>query len=207
MENKSVFFESITKIWHNSKMFPSSLSDVRSRDIILENLEDEKIEVDHGRSESHNSRRRSTLSDSKSNLDVILSSISSQRNDIESTEEEKDHGNFNMSDFESGLLSRQTRAGGLHSSEVEILLLKFGHNTLPEKFIPKWYIFVSQLWEPMPIMIWAAIIIFAGTQNFIDMAILIAIQFANARFKISTLLFCVFHSFIVCMNTRPKLSL
>ena len=46
--------------------------------------------------------------------------------------------------------------------------------------IPKWYIFVSQLWQPMPIMIWIAVIIEAAIRNFIDMAVLLFIQFANA---------------------------
>lgn len=69
---------------------------------------------------------------------------------------------------------------GLTSAEAEQRLLVHGPNCLPEKIIPKWYIFVSQLWEPMPIMIWMAAIIEAGIENFIDMAILLLIQFANA---------------------------
>ena len=69
---------------------------------------------------------------------------------------------------------------GLTTVESEKRLLIHGPNCLPEKIIPKWYIFVSQLWEPMPIMIWMAAIIEAGIQNFIDMAILLLIQFANA---------------------------
>ena len=69
---------------------------------------------------------------------------------------------------------------GLTSKESEERLAIHGLNCLPEKIIPKWYIFVSQLWEPMPIMIWLAAIIEAGIENFIDMAILLLIQFANA---------------------------
>jgi H+-transporting ATPase len=69
---------------------------------------------------------------------------------------------------------------GLTTKEAEERLLKHGRNELPEKKIPKWYIFVSQLWEPMPIMIWIAAIIEAGIQNYIDMAILFFILFANA---------------------------
>ena len=42
------------------------------------------------------------------------------------------------------------------------------------------YIFVEQLWQPMPIMIWIAAIVEAATENFPDMAILLFIQFANA---------------------------
>ena len=69
---------------------------------------------------------------------------------------------------------------GLSSEEAKKLLEKHGLNVLPEKVVPKWYIFVQQLWQPMPIMIWIAIIIEAGIQNFIDMGILLFIQFANA---------------------------
>ena len=69
---------------------------------------------------------------------------------------------------------------GLSTAEAEQGILKYGRNELPEKVIPKWYIFVSQLWEPMPIMIWIAAIIEAGIQNYIDMAILFFILFANA---------------------------
>lgn len=69
---------------------------------------------------------------------------------------------------------------GLSSGEAEKLLQIWGRNELPEKVIPKWYIFVSQLWQPMPIMIWLAVIIEAAIANYIDMAILLLIQFGNA---------------------------
>lgn len=69
---------------------------------------------------------------------------------------------------------------GLSSVEAEKRLRQYGRNELPEKVIPKWYIFCSQLWQPMPIMIWLAIVIEAAIQNWIDMAVLIFIQFANA---------------------------
>lgn len=69
---------------------------------------------------------------------------------------------------------------GLTEAEAAELLQKWGKNELPEKIIPKWYIFVSQLWQPMPIMIWIAAIVEAGIENYIDMAILLFIQFANA---------------------------
>ena len=69
---------------------------------------------------------------------------------------------------------------GITTAEAERLLAIHGPNALPEKKIPKWYIFVSQLWQPMPCMIWLAIIIEAAIENWIDMAILLFIQFANA---------------------------
>ena len=69
---------------------------------------------------------------------------------------------------------------GISSTEADRLLQIYGRNELPEKTVPNWYIFVSQLWQPMPIMIWIAAIVEAGIQNWIDLAILLFIQFANA---------------------------
>lgn len=69
---------------------------------------------------------------------------------------------------------------GLMTAEAEDLLKIHGLNELPEKIIPKWYTFISQLWQPMPIMIWIAIIILLAIQGYTDMGILLFIQFANA---------------------------
>jgi magnesium-transporting ATPase (P-type) len=69
---------------------------------------------------------------------------------------------------------------GLTSAEAAKLLEIHGKNELPEKNDPKWLIFLRQFWAPMPIMIWVAIIIEIGIANYIDMAILLIIQFANA---------------------------
>ena len=69
---------------------------------------------------------------------------------------------------------------GLSSDEALQRLEKYGKNELPEHNIPKWYIFATQLWQPMPIMIWIAAIIEGAIQNFPDMAILFFILFANA---------------------------
>ena len=69
---------------------------------------------------------------------------------------------------------------GISSQDSNLLLEKYGRNELPEKVIPKWYIFVSQLWQPMPIMIWMAAFVEAAIQNWIDMSVLLGIQFANA---------------------------
>lgn len=95
---------------------------------------------------------------------------------------------------------------GLTSAEAEERLAKYGRNELPEKVTPKWLLFVQQFWAPMPIMIWVscphvrlldanavmfsrvqaiyctqiAIIIELGISNYIDMAILLLIQFTNA---------------------------
>jgi H+-transporting ATPase len=69
---------------------------------------------------------------------------------------------------------------GITQDEADKRLKIYGPNKLPEKKIPKWYIFVQQLWQPMPIMIWLAAFVEAGIQNFLDMGILFLIQFANA---------------------------
>jgi H+-transporting ATPase len=69
---------------------------------------------------------------------------------------------------------------GHTSAEAAILLEKYGLNELPESVDPLWLVFLRQFWAPMPIMIWLAIIIEAGIANFLDMGILLAIQFINA---------------------------
>lgn len=69
---------------------------------------------------------------------------------------------------------------GLTTAEAEELLTKYGRNELPEKVVPKWYIFCSLLWQPMPVMIWIAAIIEIAVENYIDMGILIAINLVNA---------------------------
>ncbi|EEC48516.1 P3A, P type ATPase, partial [Phaeodactylum tricornutum CCAP 1055/1] len=68
---------------------------------------------------------------------------------------------------------------GLTAEEAAKRLELYGRNELPEHVDPKWLIFLRQFWAPMPIMIWIAVIIEAGIQNFIDMGILLLIQFAN----------------------------
>jgi H+-transporting ATPase len=57
---------------------------------------------------------------------------------------------------------------GLTSEEAAVRLEKYGKNELPEKVTPKWLLFLSQFWAPMPIMIWIAIIIELGIQNFLE---------------------------------------
>lgn len=72
------------------------------------------------------------------------------------------------------------KSNGLTNQEAEILLKQYGYNCLPEKHVPLWFTFISLLWQPMPIMIWLAIIIEAAIQSWDDFAILFFIQFANA---------------------------
>lgn len=49
---------------------------------------------------------------------------------------------------------------GLSTLRAEELLTVHGHNELPEKHVPKWYIFVSLLWQPMPVSSLLSIISF-----------------------------------------------
>jgi H+-transporting ATPase len=69
---------------------------------------------------------------------------------------------------------------GLTSAEASALLLKWGKNELPEEIIPLWYIYVQQLWQPMPLMIWLACIVELAIESYLDFGILLTIQFANA---------------------------
>lgn len=83
-------------------------------------------------------------------------------------------------DIEQNSHEFQFSFNGLMTMEAMELLLQFGRNELPQKKIPKWFIFVSLLWEPMPIMIWIAIFIEAFLGKWMDMSILLGIQLTNA---------------------------
>ena len=74
---------------------------------------------------------------------------------------------------------------GLTEEEVTVLREQFGLNELPEKKVNPFLVFLSYLWGPMPIMIWAAIIIelaksIAVGEGWEDFAVLMVLQFANA---------------------------
>jgi magnesium-transporting ATPase (P-type) len=119
--------------------------------------------------------------DSRDNIIVI--DISNSRN-VSSTDIVKKNSDVKL--FEDEDLQKVLHSlsfpfsNGLTTNEAEELLKIHGRNELPEKVIPKWYIFVSQLWQPMPMMIWLAVLIEAAILNFIDMSVLLFIQFANA---------------------------
>jgi H+-transporting ATPase len=72
------------------------------------------------------------------------------------------------------------KSEGLTTAEAERRIKIYGKNELPEKVIPLWYIFLSLLWQPMPMMIWMAAAVEAAISNYLDMSILLMIQFANA---------------------------
>ncbi|EFJ47104.1 hypothetical protein VOLCADRAFT_105176 [Volvox carteri f. nagariensis] len=67
----------------------------------------------------------------------------------------------------------------VHTEAAE-LLKHHGRNELEEKVTPSWLIFLRQLYQPMPIMIWIAAIIEGAIQNWPDFGILLGIQFINA---------------------------
>lgn len=69
---------------------------------------------------------------------------------------------------------------GLTSEEAARRLEKYGRNELPERVTPKWKLFLLQFRAPMPVMIWAAIVIELAIENWIDVGILLAIQLTNA---------------------------
>jgi len=81
---------------------------------------------------------------------------------------------------EDDLLKTFPISEGLTSAQAAELLAQYGRNELPEKVTPKWLIFCSLLWQPMPIMIWIAAIVEIIIENYEDMAILIAINLINA---------------------------
>lgn len=69
---------------------------------------------------------------------------------------------------------------GLSTEQAHDLLKQFGTNELPEKVIPKWYIFLSLLWQPMPVMIWIAAIVEGAIGDWIDTIVLCVINLLNA---------------------------
>ncbi|KAG2499212.1 hypothetical protein HYH03_002792 [Edaphochlamys debaryana] len=74
----------------------------------------------------------------------------------------------------------QAGDGEEDGGEASALLHQWGRNELEEKTTPSWLVYVRQLHQPMPIMIWIAAIIEAAIQNWADFGILMGIQFINA---------------------------
>lgn len=97
-------------------------------------------------------------------------------------EEKKEHVEVHMHEDEDGHGGNKdfVRSVGLSTQEAEELLKVHGRNELEEKTTPSWFIFVQQLYQPMPIMIWIAAIIEGAIENWADMGILLGIQFLNA---------------------------
>lgn len=81
---------------------------------------------------------------------------------------------------EESPLAKFPKSEGLTTAQAEDLLRQYGRNELPEKVTPKWLIFASLLWQPMPVMIWIAAIVEGALGNYIDTIILVAINLLNA---------------------------
>jgi hypothetical protein len=67
----------------------------------------------------------------------------------EGSKVEKDEKDVNDHDEEGGHGPKKAfkKSHGLTTAEAEVLLQQYGLNALEEKTVPKWYIFVSQLWQ------------------------------------------------------------
>ncbi|RYY81321.1 hypothetical protein EON63_15685, partial [archaeon] len=62
---------------------------------------------------------------------------------------------------------------------------------------------MSLFWEPMPIMIWMAIIIEAILAKWMDMGILLAIQITNASIGTFMCMYCVYGVVLSTIHTYP----
>lgn len=80
--------------------------------------------------------------------------------------------NFNSSEIPDSL--------GLSSQDANYLLQQYGKNELPEKKLSNFYILLNLVCEPMPCMIWIAIVIEFVLGKWTDMSILLGIQIVNA---------------------------
>jgi H+-transporting ATPase len=107
----------------------------------------------------------------------VVENIVSQRQSSDASVVSAPHKKSSTDFHDDGFVFNHT---GLTSAHAAELLAKYGRNELAEKSIPLWYVFLEQLWQPMPLMIWAAVIVEIALGNYIDMGILTAIQFINA---------------------------
>ena len=73
----------------------------------------------------------------------------------------------------------QTPAEGLSSEEALVRLERFGKNRLEDKQTSKWLKLVQQFTGPMPFMIWLAIGIEAGIEDWPNVGVLLALQLIN----------------------------
>lgn len=89
-------------------------------------------------------------------------------------------GHFQPETSRTDPLIHVVKSEGLTSAQAKELLAKYGKNQLPEKTVSKWYLFFSQLWQPMPVMIWIAAAVEIVLRNYMDAGILIAINMSNA---------------------------
>jgi len=101
-----------------------------------------------------------------------------------SLEEDMDRHMSSSSDDDDGVdedfLETFPISEGLTTEEANALLREHGPNLLPENITPGWLLFLQQLWQPMPLLIWLAAIIEGAIGNYIDTAILVSINLLNA---------------------------
>ena len=77
------------------------------------------------------------------------------------------------------LIDMQTSELGLTTAEVERRLARDGPNSLPEKKVNPVLNFLKYYWGPMPVMIWAAMLIELIRLDFLDLVVLCVLQFLN----------------------------
>lgn len=103
---------------------------------------------------------------------------SDEDSDSEEDERAIEEGRDVEVDEDSGMVN-YPKSEGLSTQQSQELLKKFGPNKLPEKVKPKWLQFAEILWQPLPMMIWAAAIVEFGIGDYVDGAILIGINMIN----------------------------
>ena len=70
----------------------------------------------------------------------------------------------------------------LSEQDVTVLRERWGYNEMEEKKRNKCFQFLKHLWRPMPIMIWLAILIEALQFDWMDFAVLCALQAMDGLF-------------------------
>eukprot|EP00899_Mesostigma_viride_P020054 jgi/Mesvir1/2804/Mv13910-RA.2 len=114
-----------------------------------------------------------------------LAEVARQSMDVETVNQMSIGARLDAIDV-SDLLKKQMAAvkkeevmDGLSSEEAAIRLKQYGRNELPEKVTPKWKLFVKQFTQPMPIMVWIALITEAALENWPDFGVLLFLQLLN----------------------------
>ena len=87
----------------------------------------------------------------KRTMNAALKSFANSRHRSSAAGEDINDVEVELTDVENNKDKVFEYSHGLTSEEAAYRLAKYGRNELPEKHIPKWYIFVSQLWQPMPV--------------------------------------------------------
>ena len=83
---------------------------------------------------------------------------------VRDSDDELEGGNHNSSGAQNIGIDSQDGleffiSSGLTTEECDELLRLHGRNELPEKVVSNWFIIMNLLLEPMPVMIWLAVVI------------------------------------------------